>query len=70
MPWHSTHDREELLLVLAGRVRLETQTGRGIIRARPVRSGQYVFLPSQTLHQVVNASRGASRYLYVTAQAA
>ena len=69
MPWHSTQRREELLLVLAGRVRLETQPSNGRVRALAVRAGQSVFLPRETIHQVVNPSKGQARYVYITAQA-
>ena len=67
MPWHSTDGREELLLVLAGHVRLEFQTGQGRVRRLIVRAGQCAFLSAQTLHQVVNPSGAPANYLYVTA---
>ena len=75
MPWHSTQRREELLIVLAGRVQLQMQPrrsasrqdGMGRVRTMSVRAGECVFLPSETLHQVVNRSKSQVRYLYVTA---
>ena len=75
MPWHSTHNREELIIVLRGHVQLETQPrpqppadgGAGRIRTTTVRAGQCAFLPSYTVHQIVNRSRRQARYVYVTA---
>ena len=66
MPWHSTGGREELLLVLEGRVRLAVRASGGLVRPRMVREGSCAFLPVRTPHCVVNPSRRAVRYVYVT----
>jgi len=67
MAWHSTEAREELLIVFAGRVRLEVE-GRGRrLRRRVVAAGSCAWLPSHTRHRVVNRARAPARYLYVTA---
>ena len=67
MTWHSTRQREELLLVLLGRVELEWYTLHGRCRRAALTGGQCAFLPSQVLHRTVNRSRTPARYLYVTA---
>lgn len=64
MPWHTTGSREELLLVIAGRVRVELKRG-----FRTVAAGDSLFLPAQTAHQVVSRSKGIVRYVYVTGAA-
>jgi len=70
MPWHSTKSREELVLVIEGRVRLDVRGARsGRVRQRAVREGSFAFLPAHTPHQVVNTSRRAARYVYVTGAA-
>ena len=66
MDWHSTHAREELLVALAGRVRVEVRSAHRL-RRLSLTSGMCAFLPRQTLHRVVNRSPAAARYLYVTA---
>jgi len=68
MDWHSTKDREELLIILAGGVSLEVQTLRRRRRARSLSAGQCAFIPAETTHRVVNRSRTIARYLYVTAR--
>ena len=67
MDWHSTRDREELLIALQGRVDVECRPVAQ--RARRVRfaAGYSLFIPPQTLHRVVNRSSADARYLYVTA---
>ena len=67
MPWHSTGDREELVIVLGGSVRLEARLRPRHVSAETVQAGQCAFMPPQTLHQVVNRSKVAATYLYVTA---
>ena len=67
MVWHSTRQREELLLVLLGRMELEWYTLRGTCRRMALKVGQCAFLPSEVLHRTVNRSRAPIRYLYVTA---
>ncbi len=63
--WHSTHEREELLTILEGSVRLEVEQS-GAIRRVACSAGQCVFVPSQTRHRVVNNSRRPARYIYIT----
>ncbi len=65
MDWHSTGEREELLLGVAGRVRVELQGSRRI-RRMTLTAGQSVFLPRGTKHRVVNAFARAGSYVYVT----
>jgi mannose-6-phosphate isomerase-like protein (cupin superfamily) len=75
MDWHSTGDREELLILLAGRVEVEARPGGGARRAGAsaritrvaLSVGQCAFIPSEIPHRVFNRSRTAARYLYVTA---
>lgn len=65
MEWHTTGEREELLLGVAGRVRIDVGTRRRIVLG----AGQSLFLPRGTRHRVVNASRAAGVYVYVTGSA-
>lgn len=67
MDWHSTREREELLVMLEGRVRLELDPSRRVSRV-PLRAGECAWLPPQTMHRVVNRSMTAARYVYVTAR--
>ena len=67
MGWHSTGPREELLLALAGRVRIEVQPRRRRAQSVALTVGQCAFLPTRTPHRVVNQSRSIARYLYITA---
>ena len=66
MAWHSTKRREELITVLAGWLWLETRATPHRTRRHRVRFGQGAFIPSHTMHRLINASRSAARYLYVT----
>jgi mannose-6-phosphate isomerase-like protein (cupin superfamily) len=66
MGWHSTGRREELVILLAGRVRLDVDTSAQIARWS-LRAGECAFIPPETPHRVVNRSRTLARYLYVTA---
>ena len=66
MPWHSTLQREELLLVLGGAVQLHVRR-QGSIRVQPLRGGEGMFLPCAIWHQVTNDSRRPATYIYVTA---
>ena len=65
MPWHSTNDREELIVVLAGRIQLDAERLRRRLRT-VLQAGQCALLPSRTRHAVVNRSTRTARYLYVT----
>ena len=69
MEWHSTHDREELLIALKGRVRLEVWMTPRRTRRRQLAAGQCAFLPRKTRHRVVNGSKMLAHYVYVTAPA-
>ena len=73
MDWHSTRAREELLIALDGRIRVEVLTSRrtSALRARqiPLNAGECLYLPRHTQHRVLNMSRTPARYLYVTAPA-
>lgn len=66
MPWHSTRRREELLLVLQAVLRIEIVRPRQQVIARPLRAGQALWLPAQTIHRVMNAAQRPARYVYVT----
>ncbi len=66
MPWHSTGTREEVLVVLSGRLELrlgEDSDGRTVQLA----AHHSVFLPRDTRHSLRNPARAIARYLYFTA---
>ena len=69
MDWHSTGEREELLLVIHGEVAVSIELARGKTQNKPLKAGQGVFLPAATRHRVANSSRRVSRYVYVTGRA-
>ena len=65
MDWHSTEGREELLILLSGRVQLEVETRH---RSRlTLRAGQCAYVPGRTRHRVLNRSSVRATYVYVTA---
>lgn len=66
MPWHSTRQREELLLVLQAAVCVDLVRPGQRIRAQQVQAGQSLWLPAQTIHRVVNTGHRRARYVYVT----
>ena len=66
MDWHSTGAREELLIALEGRVRVERRS-RERVGAMALAAGLSLFLPSHTRHRVVNRSGTTARYIYITA---
>ena len=66
MPWHSTENREELLIALAGRVYVKVERPGGRCAQTMLNAGECVLLPRRTLHTVRNRSRRTARYLYVT----
>ena len=66
MDWHSTRDREELLIILHGLVRLETRQPSGRLRSRPLPAGRCVWFPAHVMHRLVNPARQPARYIYVT----
>lgn len=65
MAWHSTGRREELLVMLTGRVSLEVRQDARLA-IHPVMAGQCIFLPRRVEHRVVNRAAIAAQYLYVT----
>ena len=67
MDWHSTLRREELIIVIEGRIVLEWQSTAGRQRAMSLSAGRCAFLPSRVMHRVVNGSKVAAHYLYITA---
>ena len=69
MPWHSTKNREELLIVLAGSVRLEVIGRAGNKRRIALPAGQSAWLAKGTEHAVANPGARAARYVYVTGAA-
>ena len=68
MDWHSTREREELLVMLEGRVQLELRLSHRTSRVL-LRVGACAWLPPHTLHRVVNRSAVSARYVYVTGRA-
>lgn len=66
MPRHSTKEREELIIALAGRMLIEAEDARGCSRRTILSEGRCALLPPRTVHTVSNRSRGTARYLYVT----
>ena len=70
MDWHSTRDREELLIVVRGIVRLETRTASTRVRSRRLPAGSCVWLPPRVRHRLVNPTRQSARYIFVTVSAA
>jgi mannose-6-phosphate isomerase-like protein (cupin superfamily) len=59
---HTTEDREELLIVLEGKVVLVGPDGE-----HPIVPGQAAFIPLGTLHNVINRTKVPARYMYVLA---
>ena len=67
MDWHSTQDREELLILLTGRLRLDIQRPSSRLQSIRLSAGACAVLPQQTPHRVLNPTTVAAHYLYVTA---
>ena len=65
--WHSTRDREEVILVFRGSVSLEVRGPRSRIRSIALSKGRAAFLSPQVWHRVVNRSRRQAHYVYLTA---
>jgi mannose-6-phosphate isomerase-like protein (cupin superfamily) len=65
--WHSTDEREELLLVLSGTLSLEIETPQRRRALRRLAAGAALYLPSRVRHRVRNRSRRRLVYVYVTA---
>lgn len=70
MDWHCTKDREELLIILKGKLVFEVQSLSSKVRIYIVSVGQSVFLSSKTMHRLVNRSHLIAKYIYVTGEAA
>jgi uncharacterized cupin superfamily protein len=66
MRWHSTKDREELIIILAGQVQLEVERPHSRRGRTTLQAGQCALLPRHMLHTVVNRSARTARYLYIT----
>jgi mannose-6-phosphate isomerase-like protein (cupin superfamily) len=60
---HSTHDREEVIIVMAGEARI---ISKGMARST-VKKGSLVYIPPETLHNVQNIGRRRLSYLFVVA---
>ncbi len=69
MDWHATQAREELLIILAGRVRLEVREAARTLKRFSLAAGAYACVPRQTWHRLINTADAPARYLYVTAPA-
>ena len=65
--WHSTKDREELLLVLSGILSLELDAPHRRRRVKRLKAGSTIYLRPHVTHRVRNASRRPLIYVYVTA---
>lgn len=65
--WHSTGQREELVIALTQNVCVEVESSRGRIRRIRLHGGRCAFLPRETRHRVVNRSAHRAHYLYITA---
>lgn len=65
--WHTTGVREELIIVLAGAVRLEVRASVRRLRTTSVSAGWCAFVPHRVWHRVVNRSARPAHYVYVTA---
>jgi len=65
--WHTTGKREEVIIVLAGSLRLDLADGGRVARTTTLSVGHCVFLPQAVAHRVVNRFTRIARYLYFTA---
>jgi mannose-6-phosphate isomerase-like protein (cupin superfamily) len=63
---HSTHAREELIVVLEGSGQLLVDGAEAL----PLAAGAGAYVPPQQEHDVVNTGTGLLRYVYVVAPAA
>lgn len=70
MDWHTTGDREELVLALDGRVELEWGPAVRPPQRVPLPAGRCAWLDRAVRHRVVNRTRRLARYVYITASAA
>lgn len=65
--WHSTDDREEILIALAGSLQLEVAQDRDRVKRVTLSAGHSAFLSHAVRHRVLNRSRHRAHYLYLTA---
>ena len=65
MAWHSTGDREEVVVPVAGRVEIEYVADDRVARVR-LGAAHALFIPRQTRHRVLNQSSAVAQYLYIT----
>jgi quercetin dioxygenase-like cupin family protein len=66
MPRHTTGAREELIIVISGKILLLLE-GEKKTRSIALVSGKSIFIPKNTWHGVLNKSKSPARYVYVTA---
>ena len=62
---HNTNENEELIVVLEGIATVEI-IGQLFLE---VKSGSVAYLPSRTLHNVINRADSKLRYIYIVSQA-
>ncbi len=62
---HSTHDHEEMLVVLQGHGEVEIE-GQG---RQKIHKGCVAYIPPQTQHNVHNMNEEPLRYLYIVSRA-
>lgn len=66
MDWHSTGNREELIIGLSGRGEVIVRVASKRNRRMSLTRHKAVFLPSNTWHTVSNPSPARMVYFYVT----
>lgn len=64
---HTTHRREELVVVLEGRGELRLPATEEGGRTLPLVAGKAAYVPPETPHDIANTGSGPLRYLYVVA---
>jgi len=64
MPEHTTGNNEEFIYIIEGEAILEIEQRREVIR---LKAGDYYYIPSRTVHAVVNSLSRDLRYIYVLA---
>ena len=67
MDWHSTNEREELIIMLSGTARIDLKNSHSKLVHVRLSAGRCAFLPKATTHRVVNMCSGTAHYIYVTA---
>ncbi len=58
---HSTHDKEEALIILAGQATLAIKD-----ITKKVQANYLVYIPKDTLHNVRNENNSTLKYVYLT----